>query len=128
MTASPSDRGTTGAAAPDGPAAVDAYIAGFPPEVQETLTRIRRLVHDADPAVTEAIKYGMPAMVIDGRHTIYFAGWTKHVAVYPVPTAAEPLESELAPYRAATDTIKFMHAAPVPWPLVERLIAFLAGR
>ncbi|MBX3196337.1 MAG: DUF1801 domain-containing protein [Microbacteriaceae bacterium] len=109
------------------PASVDEYIASFPVEARAGLERIRALIHQAAPLVVEQIKYGMPAMVIEGRHTIYFAAWKKHVGVYPVPKAPSALERDLEEYRSDKETVKFPFKKPVDWELVERLIAFLVS-
>jgi len=107
------------------PASVDEYIASFPVEARSGLERIRALIHQAAPQVVEEIKYGMPAMLIEGRHTIYFAGWKKHVGVYPVPKAPGALERDLEEYRGDKDAVKFPFKKPIDWELVERLVAFL---
>src|SRR5688572_26700240 len=53
-------------------ATVDEYIAAFPPDVRERLERVRAAVHRVLPDAAEAIKYGMPAVLLGGRHAIYF--------------------------------------------------------
>ena len=40
---------------------VDAYIRGFPPDVQALLERMRSTVRRAAPDAEEFISYGMPA-------------------------------------------------------------------
>ena len=45
-----------------------------------------------------------------------------------MPPAQGALERELAPYRAAKDTVRFPLSRPVPYDLIERLAAFLAER
>jgi uncharacterized protein YdhG (YjbR/CyaY superfamily) len=108
------------------PTTVDEYILQYPVEVRSILERIRALVHRlSDRPVLEQIKYGMPAMVIEGRHTIYFAAWKKHVGVYPVHRAPSALERDLEPYRGDKDTVRFPFKKPVDWELVERLVEFL---
>jgi uncharacterized protein YdhG (YjbR/CyaY superfamily) len=93
--------------------------------VRSILERIRALINRAAPGGLEQIKYGMPAIAIEGRHTIYFAAWKKHVGVYPVHKAPSKLEQDLEEYRSDKDTVKFPFKKPVDWELVERLIAFL---
>jgi len=107
------------------PTTIDEYITGYPVEVRSILERIRALIRRAEPNVVEQIKYGMPAMVIEGRHTIYFAAWKRHVGVYPVHKAPSALERDLEEYRSDKDTVKFPFKKPVDWELVERLIGFL---
>ncbi|TDN93033.1 DUF1801 domain-containing protein [Microbacterium sp. BK668] len=108
------------------PATVDDYIAGFPPEVAERLTRIRGIivaaVRDATGAEPEEkMRYGIAAVMLGGRYALHYAGWKKHIGLYPVPTLAGPLEDEIAPYRAEKDSVTFPHAKPLPYELVDRM-------
>ena len=109
------------------PTTIDEYIAGYPVEVRSNLERIRALIRRAEPNLVEQIKHGMPAMILEGRHTIYFAAWKRHVGVYPVPKAPSALERDIEQYRSDEDTVKFVFSKPVPWDLVERLVAFLVA-
>jgi hypothetical protein len=45
---------------------VDAYISKAPPFAQPILTRLRSLVHDACPQVTETLKWSVPAFEYKG--------------------------------------------------------------
>jgi uncharacterized protein YdeI (YjbR/CyaY-like superfamily) len=45
---------------------VDAYIAGKAEFARPVMTHFRKLVHEADPAVTETLKWGHPAFMHDG--------------------------------------------------------------
>ena len=108
------------------PTTVAEYILQYPVEVRSILERIRALIQRlSTKPVLESIKYGMPAFVIEGRHTIYVAAWKKHVGFYAVPKAPSALEQELAEYRSDKDTVKFPFKKPVDWELVERLVDFL---
>ena len=107
------------------PATIDEYIAQYPVEVRSILERIRALVNRAAPGGLEQIKYGMPAIAIEGRHTIYFAAWKKHVGFYAVHKAPSALERDIEEYRGDKDTVKFPFKKPVDWELVESLVTFL---
>jgi uncharacterized protein YdhG (YjbR/CyaY superfamily) len=95
-------------------ATIDEYIGTFPEDVQTILTEIRRRVHAVVPGLEEAISYQMPTMNLDGRYLVYFAGWKHHVSIYPIPTADEAFQRELAPYKAAKGTLKFPLDQPIP--------------
>ena len=107
---------------------IDDYIGGFPDDVQSILRQVRAAILSQIPDAEEKIRYGMPAVMLGGRYAIHYAAWKKHVGLYPVATAPEPLESELAPYRAAKDSINFPYGKPVPYDLIERTAAFLHSR
>jgi uncharacterized protein YdhG (YjbR/CyaY superfamily) len=102
---------------------VEEYIASFPPDVQETLQAVRGAMRKAAPGTEEAISYGIPTFMLDGRYLIYFAGWKHHVSIYPIPDGDDALQRELEPYKAAKGTLRFPLDRPMPLDLIERLTA-----
>lgn len=108
------------------PNAVDAYIAGFPPEVAERLRRLQAIITQHFDGGEETIRYGMPAVMVGRAYGLHYAGWQKHVALYPVPVLAEPLESAVAPYRSGKDTVSFRHRQELPDDLVARICDAIA--
>ncbi|WP_127795011.1 iron chaperone [Agromyces sp. LHK192] len=111
-----------------GPATIDEYLATVPPEVAERLQRIREVIEAEVPDPEERIRYGMPAVMLGGRYALHFAGWKKHIGIYPVPTLDELLESEVAPHRTEKDSVVFPHSAPVPYDLIGRITAAIVAR
>ncbi len=107
---------------------VDAYIASFPDDVRAILVAVRSALLRAVPGGEERVRYGMPAVMLDGRYAIHFAAWKKHLGVYPVARLDDALEAEIAPYRAAKDSLNFLYAKPIPYELIERVAAALAAR
>lgn len=108
------------------PDSVDAYIASFPPDVQPVLTAVRGAIRAGAPDADETVRYGMAAFMLGGRYAIHFAGWKRHVGLYPVPRLDEPLEAEIGPYRAAKDSVNFPYAEPIPLDLITRVAAEIA--
>jgi uncharacterized protein YdhG (YjbR/CyaY superfamily) len=107
---------------------VDLYVAKLPPEAREAVERLRTIVREIVPGVTERISYGMPTFDLDGRYVVYLAGWKKHVALYPVtPGLAAELGEELAPYRSGKGSLRFSLGAPLPVDLIRRIVGFRAG-
>lgn len=113
----------------ESPQTVDAYIAGFPPEVAERLRQVRAAIVAEVPDAEQRMRYGIAAVMLGGRYALHFAGWKKHIGLYPVPTLPEPLESEVAPHRRGTDTLARLHTDPLPVELVSRIArAIVAAR
>lgn len=100
---------------------VDDYIATFPPEVATRLQRVRAAIHAEVPDGEERMRYGIAAVMLGGRYALHFAGWKKHIGLYPVPALPEPLEAELAPRRSGKDTVGFPHDEPLPVELISRI-------
>lgn len=59
---------------------VDAYIAKAAPFAQPILERLRKAVHAANPAGDEAIKWGMPFFMHQGRILANMAAFKAHCA------------------------------------------------
>jgi uncharacterized protein YdhG (YjbR/CyaY superfamily) len=107
------------------PATIDEYIAGFPDDVQPILERIRQSIRNAAPNAVEAISYGMPTFDLNGKHLVFFAGWKRHISLYPIPAGDEALRQELSHYKQLKGTIQFPLDKPIPDKLVERIVTFL---
>jgi len=69
----------------------------------------------------ETISYGIPTIMLGGRPLLYFAGWKRHISLYPAPAGDEALERRLGPYRAEKSTLKFPLSQPVPYDLVAQV-------
>jgi uncharacterized protein YdhG (YjbR/CyaY superfamily) len=110
------------------PATVDEYIAGFPPEVAERLQRIREIIVAEVPEAEEKVRYGIAAVMLGGRYALHYAGWKRHIGLYPVPTLDEPLESRIAPFRAEKDSVVFPHAQPIPYELIGEVTRAIVAR
>jgi uncharacterized protein YdhG (YjbR/CyaY superfamily) len=107
---------------------IDEYIAGFPPEAQTLLRELRALIGESAPQAAETISYGMPTFDLSGRHLIHFAGYAKHVGLYPVPLDHDEFKRDLAPYRSGTAAARFRLGEPLPAELVRRIVRYQVGR
>jgi uncharacterized protein YdhG (YjbR/CyaY superfamily) len=105
------------------PATVDAYIAGFSPDVQRVLQSVRCTIRDAAPGAEETISYQMPAYRLDGRPLVCFGAYKKHVGMYPVPMGGDAVDG-LAEYAAGKGTARFPLDRPMPLDLVARIVEF----
>jgi uncharacterized protein YdhG (YjbR/CyaY superfamily) len=101
---------------------VDEYIAACPPETHERLQQIRAAVKRVAPDAKERISYQIAAFELNGRNLVHFAGWKKHVSLYPVPAGSEAFEKSIAKYLDGKGTLKFPLDAPLPIKLVERVV------
>jgi uncharacterized protein YdhG (YjbR/CyaY superfamily) len=100
---------------------VEEYIGSFPADVQAILQQVRRAILDAVPGAGETISYQIPTITLGGRPLLYFAGWKRHISVYPAPAGDEALERRLGPYRSAKSTLKFPLSQPVPYDLIAQV-------
>lgn len=105
------------------PATIDEYIAGFSPDVQAILQKIRETIQDAAPEATEAIKYQMPTFVLNGN-LVHFGAFKHHIGFYPVPSGIEKFKKELSKYKGAKGSVQFPLDEPMPYALIGRIVKF----
>ncbi len=102
---------------------IDAYIAGFPPEVQEILEKIRMTIREAAPDAAETISYQMPTFTLKGN-LVHFAAFKKHIGFYPAPTGIEAFKDELSVYKGGKGSVQFPLDQPIPFDLIGRIVEF----
>jgi len=103
------------------PKTVDEYIAGFAPDVQAILERIRQTVKTAAPAAEETISYRMPAFKLNGM-LVYFAAFKKHIGLYPPVRGDDSLMKAVRPYAGPKGNLQFPFGKPVPYALIRRIV------
>lgn len=108
------------------PTTIDAYIAAFDAPVREALEAVRAAARAAAPDATEAIAYGIPTLRLGGN-LIHFAGYARHVGLYPGPSGIAAFADELAAYKQGRGSVQLPLDAPMPLDLVRRITAFRAA-
>lgn len=102
---------------------VDAYIAGFPPEIQKQLQSIRECIQKAVPKAEEVISYGMPAYK-QGKVLVYFAGYKNHIGFYPTGSGIAAFQEEISKYKNSKGAVQFPIDKPIPKTLVTQMTKF----
>ena len=102
---------------------IDEYIAGFPPDVQEILQKVRATIRKAAPEAEEAIKYGIPTFTLKGN-LVHFGAYKKHIGFYPAPTGLEEFKEELSAYEGSKGTVRFPLDKPIPFDLISKIVKF----
>ncbi len=109
-------------------ASVDDYVDSFADETRDALNEVRDIIRTAMPQAEERVSYGMACYRVDGKPLLYFAGWKKHLGLYPVPRGDATFEREIAPFRRARETVGFPLREPMPLDLVDRIARMLIDR
>jgi uncharacterized protein YdhG (YjbR/CyaY superfamily) len=102
---------------------IDEYIACFPKDVQKLLKEIRAAIRKGAPAAEEAIKYGLPTLVMEGN-LVHFGAFKNHIGFYPAPSGIEAYKKELSVYESSKGAIRFPFDKPLPLALVTRIVKF----
>ncbi len=108
-----------------GAAAVDEFIAGYPPAVRRLLTEMRRVIRENAPGAAEKIAYGIPTFTLNGN-LVHFSGYEGHIGFYPGPEGIEAFQTELAEYKRAKGSVQFPIDRPLPRDLIARIVRFRA--
>jgi len=105
------------------PQTIDAYIAGFPYDIQAILQNIRRTIREVAPDAQEGIKYQMPTFILHGN-LVHFAAFKQHIGLYPTPSGITQFKEELAPYAGAKGSVRFPLDRPIPFDLIRKIVQF----
>ncbi len=103
---------------------IDEYIAEFPDETREVLEQLRALIRETAPEATETISYAIPTFDLNGRHLVHFAGYARHVGLYPTGSGVEAFRDELEPYKRGKGSVQFPLGTPLPVELIRRIVLF----
>jgi uncharacterized protein YdhG (YjbR/CyaY superfamily) len=103
---------------------IDMYFLSCPAETKDTLEKLRNIIKKAAPKAEELIHYGIPALKMHGRILIYYAGYKKHVSMYPAPRTNANFSEELRAYKGGKATVQFPLNKPLPAKLITRIVQF----
>jgi len=102
---------------------VDAYIEGFPTEVQSILQTIRSIIKEEAPHAVEHMAYGIPTYTTR-QHLIHFAAFKRHIGLYPTPDGIKAFKDELAAYKNAKGSVQFPLGKEIPFGLIRRIVQY----
>lgn len=105
----------------ESPQTVSEYIKSFPKPTQEKLQAIRKIIREVAPTAAESISYRIAGYKLNGKVLIYFAGHSKHVAVYPIPPLPPTVEKQIQPYLVSKGTLRFPLDEPLPLALIRKV-------
>jgi uncharacterized protein YdhG (YjbR/CyaY superfamily) len=100
---------------------IDAYVAAAPSATRPILQEIRAIVREEAPDAEERISYRMPAFFQNGA-IVYFAPFKRHIGMFPPVKGDAALDKALAKYRGEKGNLRFPLDAPMPYPLIRRVV------
>lgn len=102
---------------------IDEYMLQFPPEVQEILKTLRKVIKESAPDAKEKISYQMPTFALHGN-LVHFAAYKNHIGFYPTPSGINAFKHELAEYKGAKGSVQFPIEKPLPYELISEIVKF----
>jgi uncharacterized protein YdhG (YjbR/CyaY superfamily) len=108
------------------PKTIDEYLDMFTGETRKRLDTLHTLIKEALPDdANESISYAIPTYKLGKNRLIYFAGYDKHVSLYPLPKSApESFMNKLEQYKAGRGTARFYHKEPLPIDFIKQFVAY----
>lgn len=103
---------------------IETYITNVPLEVQDILRRVRQLVLEVDPELTQTLSYQMPTFKKHGKAVFHFAAQKNHLGIYPTPAAIEHFAARLGGYKTSKGAIQIPYAQPLDEELIQDMVRF----
>jgi uncharacterized protein YdhG (YjbR/CyaY superfamily) len=102
---------------------IAAYLAAQPPRTRVTLRKMRDVIRAAAPDGADAFSYRIPAIKLDGKALVWYAGFTNHTSLYPIGEAIRTkFAKELKAYETSKGTVRFPIDKALPVVLVKKLV------
>ena len=106
---------------------IDDYIAACPEQSPKYMQKIRKTIRAVVPKAKEKISYQIACFELNGKNLIHYAGWTKHVSMYPTPEGTAAFNKAIAKYAGGKGTTKFSLSEPLPLKLIQQIVKFRAA-
>lgn len=105
---------------------VDEYIALYDGDVRERMEKLRALILECSPAITEKISWAMPTFVLGGN-LVHFSGEKHHMGFHPTPSAIQAFAQRLDGYQCSKGTVQLPYNKPMPYELLREMVLFRVG-
>jgi uncharacterized protein YdhG (YjbR/CyaY superfamily) len=102
---------------------VDRHLAAAPEPQRTTLGELRMLLHRLVPDGVDGIKYGMPALLLDGAGVAGYESFRAHCGYYPFSgSVLAEAGDAVAGYTTSKGALRFAIDEPLPADLVRHLV------
>lgn len=105
------------------PKTIDAYIDAQPEEARPVLRQVREAIRKVLPQAEERIAWSMPTYW-QKHNIIHFAGFKKHIGLYPGERAMERFAGRLQDYKTSKGAVQFPYNKELPLGLIAEIAAW----
>ncbi|MEH7305533.1 iron chaperone [Neobacillus drentensis] len=102
---------------------IDHYIEQFPPDVQDKLNTLRKVIKNSASDAEEKISYQMPAFALKGN-LVYFAAYKNHIGFYPTSSGIAAFKHKLSEYKTSKGAVQFPIDKPLPYELISEIVKY----
>lgn len=109
---------------------IQAHIAQFPTHAQAQLKELHHFIDSKVPNLTQKIGYGIPTFQLNGKNFIHYAGYSKHIGLYPGAKAIAHFagDFETRGYKYSKGAVQFPIKQELPQDLILEILTFLLDR
>jgi len=102
---------------------VNRYLAGAPEPQRATLETLRTRIRGILPHADEAMKYGMPAFILQGKGIAGYAAFKEHCGYFPMSSEVLTAAGDAVDgYEISKGGLRFAVDRPPPMTLVRKLV------
>ena len=102
-------------------AQVRQYVAKLPSATRKRFKELADTIHKSARGGSDVISYGVPAIRLNGRILVWYAGWKTHIAMYPLSATDRQFAARKG-FKTSKGTVQFPLDDPLPVSLVKRLV------
>ena len=103
---------------------IETYINNTPEQIQPLLRRVRQIVLEVDPGLTQTLSYQMPTFKKNGKAVFHFAAQKNHLGIYPTPAAIEHFSERLTGYKTSKGAIQIPYTMTLDEELIQDMVRF----
>jgi uncharacterized protein YdhG (YjbR/CyaY superfamily) len=100
---------------------VDKYLEGCPPEHQEALKTLRKLIHSVKPGVQETIEFKMPTFH-SGERICGLSSRKNYIAMYCKSEVVDRFRDELGKLNCGKGCIRFRKLEDAPFDVLKKIL------
>ncbi len=106
------------------------HIARFPAYTQVQLKDLHHFIDSKVPNLTQKMGYGIPTFQLNGKNFIHYAGYSKHIGLYPGAKAIAHFaaEFETRGYKYSKGAVQFPINQELPQDLILEILTYLLER
>lgn len=106
------------------------HIAQFPVHAQVQLKELHNFIESKVPNLTQKIGYGIPTFQLNGKNLIHYAGYSKHIGLYPGSKAIAHFsrEFEARGLKYSKGAIQFSFKEALPLDLIRDILNYLQNK
>ncbi|MPN04739.1 hypothetical protein SDC9_151986 [bioreactor metagenome] len=87
------------------------------------MEKLRGLILDCSPDITEKISWGMATFVLNGN-LVHFSSQKRHLGFHPTPSAIKAFADQLGEYSYSKGTVQFPYDKPMPYDPIRKMVLF----